>query len=420
MEINKTSMTQFIYSETEDSGNGRSNNQPALKRSGLPSPPEFSRHFKMFIVAAGLLVAQSCGQKQDEKVESAVVTSDNLITLTASQFKAADISTGKIERKPMGTTLQVNGMLDVPPQNLITISAPMGGFVKSTRLLQGMKLKKGEIVATLENQEYIQLQQDYLDNVSKLEFAEAEYNRQQELAKENVNALKALQQAKSNYQSTKAQVKGLEAKLAMINISLSALAEGNIQPTINIYSPIQGYVTVVNVNIGQYVNATDVMFKIVNIEHLHAELQVYEKDINKITVGQKVSFQLANENDTRTASVYLIGKEISPERTVRIHCHLDKEDEHLLPGMYVTATIETTMLETDVVPAASIINFEGEDFVFAATSTNNQFEMIKVKTGNANAEYTEVQLPQGFDKNKLIIINGAFELLGILKNTQDE
>jgi len=413
-------MTQFIYSLMKNNGNGRTNKQPALKQSGLPLPGDFCRHIKIFIVTAGYLVVQSCGQKQAEKVEAVAVTSTNLITLTAPQFKAANISTGKIERKPMGTTLQVNGMLDVPPQNLITISAPMGGFVKSTKLLQGMKLKKGEILATLENQEYIQLQQDYLDNVSKLEFAEAEYNRQQELAKENVNALKTLQQAKANYQSTKAQVKGLEAKLAMINISLSALAQGNIQPTINIYAPIQGFVTVVNVNIGQYVNATDVMFKIVNIEHLHAELQVYEKDINKISVGQKVSFQLENENDTRTASVYLIGKEISPERTVRIHCHLDKEDEHLLPGMYVTATIETTMLETDVVPSRSIINFEGEDFLFAATSTSNQFEMIKVKTGNSAAEYTEVQLPQGFDKNKPIVINGAFELLGILKNTQDE
>ena len=413
-------MTQSLYTQMESNGNRRDNSVPAQRPSGFPSPPEFCRHLKMFVVVAGLLVAQSCGQKQEEKAEAAAVTSANLITLTDSQFKAADISTGKIERKPMGTTLQVNGILDAPPQNLITISAPMGGFVKSTRLLQGMKLKKGELLATLENQEYIQLQQDYLDNVSRLEFAEAEYNRQQELSKENVNALKALQQAKANYQSTKAQVKGLEAKLAMINISLSKLAEGNIQPTISIYSPIQGYVTVVNVNIGQYVNATDVMFKIVNIEHLHAELQVYEKDINKITVGQKVSIQLANENVIRSASVYLIGKEISPERTVRIHCHLDKEDEHLLPGMYVTASIETTMVEADVAPAGSIINFEGEDFFFAATSTKNQFEMIKVKTGNTNAEYTEVQLPQGFDKSKPIVINGAFALLGILKNTQDE
>jgi membrane fusion protein, heavy metal efflux system len=397
METNKTSMTQF-----------------------LPSAPELYKSVKIFMCIAGLFIAQSCGEKQPETTDSPSATSANVITLTDSQFKAADITLGKFERKPMGTTLQVNGMLDVPPQNLITIAAPMGGFVKSTKLLQGMKVQKGEVLVTLENQEYIQLQQEYLDQVSKLEFSEAEYNRQQELAKENVNALKSLQQSKANYLSTKASVKGLAARLAMINISTKSLEAGDIQPAIKLYSPIQGYVTIVNVNIGQYVNATDVMFKIVNIEHLHAELQVYEKDINKLSIGQKVSFQLPNETNIRTASVYLIGKEISPERTVRVHCHLDKEDEHLLPGMYITAEIETTLQETDVVPATAIVNFEGDDFLFATAGTKEQFEIIKVTTGNSTAEYTEVQLPQGFDKSRSIVTNGAFELLGILKNTQDE
>lgn len=375
----------------------------------------------VILISIGSLFIASCGQKQPEnKTENITAVAFTGIKVTPVQYKAANIVLGSIERKPVGTTLHVNGILDVPPQNLITVAAPMGGFVKSTKLLQGMKVKKGDILATLENQEYIQLQQDYLDNRSKLEFLEAEYTRQQELSKENVNTQKALQQAKAQYKSMQATVKGLEAKLSMINISTAALAEGAINPIIYLYAPIDGFVTVVNVNIGQFVSTTDVMFKIVNIEHLHAELQVYEKDINKITVGQKVSLQLANETTIRTASVYLVGKEISPERTVRVHCHLDQEDENLLPGMYVTASIETTMHETEVVPVKSIVNFEGEEFIFATTANSEQFEIIKVKTGNSTAEFTEVILPPGFDKTKAIVVNGAFELLGILKNTQEE
>ena len=374
------------------------------------------------IIVIGLLIVSSCGQNKPENKTEDISSdsSSSIINLTPAQYKAAKINLGNIERKPMGSTLRVNGMLDVPPQNLITIAAPMGGFVKSTKLLQGMKVKKGELLVTLENQEYIQLQQDYLDNRSKLEFLEAEYNRQVELSKENVNAQKALQQSKSQFQSVKAMVKGLEAKLAMINISVSALADGNIEPAIHLFAPIDGFVTVVNVNIGQYVNATDVMFKIVNIDHIHAELQVYEKDINKISFGQKVSFQLANESSIRTASVYLIGKEISPERTVRIHCHLDKEDEHLLPGMYVTGMIETTTNEAEVVPTRAIVGFEGEGYIFASTSDKEQFELIPVTTGNADAEFTAIQLPEGFDKSRTIVVNGAFELLGMLKNTEED
>jgi cobalt-zinc-cadmium efflux system membrane fusion protein len=367
-----------------------------------------------------IVLIHACSPKSENKTEAVTNDSTNVIKLTAAQHKAANITLQTLETRPMATSLKVNGMLDVPPQNLITISAPMGGFVKSTKLLQGMKVKQGEVIATLENLDYIQLQQEYLDGKSKLEFLEAEYNRQTELARENVNAQKSLQQAKSQYQSMKALVRSLDAKLAMININASTLSETTITPGVKLYSPISGFVTVVNVNIGQYVNATDVMFKIVNIEHIHAELQVYEKDISKVKIGQKVHFQLAHESELRTASVYLIGKEISPERTVRIHCHLDREDEHLLPGMYITASIETTSHNAEVLPASSIINFEGKDYVFATTKTKDEFEMINITAGQSANGYIEVGLPSGFDKTRSFVTSGVFELLGVLRNVEDE
>ncbi len=376
------------------------------------------RNIILTTIAAFIFV--SCGQNQSETpTESAEAVATDIITLTPDQYKAANIGVGKVERKAIGTMLHVNGMLDVPPQNLVTISAPMGGFVKSTKLLQGMKVKKGEQLVTLENQEYIQLQQDYLDNKSKLEYLESEYHRQLELAKENVNAQKTVQQAKSQYQSAQAIVKGLEAKLGMLNISPASFTQDNIRSTINLYAPLSGFVTVVNVNIGQFVNATDVIFKIVNLEHLHAELQVFERDIHTLSIGQKVIFNLANENNIRTASVYLIGKEISPERTVRVHCHLDKEDENLLPGMYITASIESETAESDVLPTDALVSFEGDDFIFVQ-ETNNKFKMTKVKIGKSTAEYVAVEFPEGYDKKLPVVTRGAFNLLGMLKNTQDE
>lgn len=376
---------------------------------------------KYTIVIIGAVLIASCGQQQPEnKAEDNASVSANIITLSAIQYKAISITLGKITRKEMGTALVVNGKLDVPPQSMITIAAPMGGFVKSTHLLSGMKVKKGEVLATMENQEYIQLQQDYLDNRSKLEFSKAEYTRQTELAKENINAQKTLQQAKAQYESAQAAVKGLEARLAMINISAPALSEGSIRPSINLYAPINGFVTEVNVNIGQYVNATNEMFKIVNIDHIHAELQIFEKDIHKISIGQKVSFKLAYENKIRNASVFLVGKEISPERTVRIHCHLEEEDPALLPGMYITATIETSLEEADVLPASAVVSFEGDDFIFASTNNKEQFEMVKVKTGNSTADLIEVTPPPDFDKTRQVVIQGTFELLGILKNMQED
>jgi len=341
------------------------------------------------------------------------------ITITDAQYKAAEIEVGQIQSLEINRRFQVNGMLDVPPQNLVTISAPMGGFVKSTKLLHGMKVKKGETVVTLENQDYIQLQQDYLDNRSKLEFLRNEYERQRELAKENVNSQKVLQQAKSQYESTNAIVEGLEARLVMLNIKPSSIQNGDIKPVIHLYSPIDGFVTQVNVNSGQFVNGTDAMFKIVNLDHMHVELQVYENNIRELSVGQRVTFLLVNDQLPKTATVYLIGKEISPERTVRVHCHLDKEDPTLLPGMFVTATIETASARANVIPTDAVVSFKDETIVFVP-SGRREYKAVPVRTGVQSGSYIEIFPIEGkLEPGDNIVVKGAFELLGLLKNTQE-
>lgn len=156
----------------------------------------------------------------------------------------------------------------------------------------------------------------------------------------------------------------------MINIFPASLKDGKIQSKISLYAPISGFVTVVNVSPGQYVSATEVMFKIVNPEHVHAELEVFEKNIRKISIGQKVDFLVTGEDQHRAASVYLLGKEISPERTVWVHCHLEKEDPALLPAMFLTANIETDVHEVDVVITRAIQSFERTSVVFFVSGEN--------------------------------------------------
>ena len=216
----------------------------------------------------------------------------------------------------------------------------------------------------------------------------------------------------------KAIVSGLEAKLRLINVQPTSLESGKISSSINLYAPVSGFVTTVNVNIGQFVNSTDVMFNIVNLDHIHAELQVYEKDISKISIGQKVNFRLAHESTFRGATVYLIGREISAERTVRVHCHLDKEDPNLLPGMFVSAEIEVTSKEGNVAPATAIVNFEGENFVFVPAG-DKKYTAVPVVVGASAGDFTEL-LGDQIDSTKSIVATGAFELIGMLKNKEEE
>ncbi|MFY8035942.1 MAG: efflux RND transporter periplasmic adaptor subunit [Cyclobacteriaceae bacterium] len=341
----------------------------------------------------------------------------NEVKLTAEQFKLLDIQLGAPEKKLMSGIINANGMLDVPPQNLVTISAPLGGFVKSTDILQGMHVKKGQTIVVMEHPDYIQLQEDYLLNKNQLEFLALEYKRQEELVKENVNAAKSLQLAKSNYFSTKAKVQGMTAKLKLIGINPSELESGDIKTTITIVSPISGYVTQVNVNVGMHVSPTDILFKIVDTQHLHAEAMVFEKDLPNLKIGQRVRVNLSNETTERIAKVFLIGKEISADRTVRVHCHLEKEDQSLIPGLYFKALIETETQERLVLPSAAVVAFNNQHFVFVEKDSL-RYRMVEVQVGKSQNDFTEVIIPNELLGAKMVI-NGTYSLLSILKNTEE-
>lgn len=366
------------------------------------------------------MLLAACGSKEEKapEKEEAHHGEEWEVALTPEQRITAGVETGTVEYRTLSGTIKVNGLLDVPPQQLVSISAPMGGFLKSSELLQGKHVNKGEVIATLQDPSYIQLQQDYLETVSQLEYLKAEYERQEELSAENVNARKTYQQAKANYQTAQAKTKGLKEKLKLININAAQLEKGDIQSTINLYAPISGFVTEVNVNMGKYVNPTDVMFEIVDTEHLHAELTVFERDVPLLKLGQKVRFILANETKERIATVYLIGREISADRTVRVHCHLDREDKNLLPGMYLTAFVETKNMQLTAVSEKAIVNFEGADYIFI--EQGDHFKAMQVKTGIKELGYVELVLPPSFDvQQSKVVIKGAYDLLAKLKNSEE-
>lgn len=343
---------------------------------------------------------------------------ETLVKLTAEQFKTAGILIGKAEKIQLSENVKVSGRLDVPPQNMVTLSAMLGGFVKETSMLQGTRVKKGQVVAVMEHPSYIELQQQYLEAASKVAYAEKELNRQRVLSKDSVNAVKSLQLATAEYEMAHTTHEALRAKLEMVNLNPETLRQKGIQKEIRLFAPIQGYVTQVYVNVGAYVQPNDPLFKIVDSDHLHAEAIVYEKDIAKLALGQKIRLRLNNEPTDRTGTIYLIGKEIDEDRTVRVHCHLDKEDNRLLPGMFFTAEILINSREVMALPEEAIAHFDGKNYVFVV-NPGNTYEMIEVVVGSSGNGYTEVILTHELDSREFVL-KGAYDLLAFLKNTGDE
>ncbi|MBT1684967.1 efflux RND transporter periplasmic adaptor subunit [Dawidia soli] len=402
---------------------------------------------RIALFSASILLAAGCSGSKEEKAgpahEEHHHEEEGTVELSAIQYRSVGIGLGAVQPRQLTGLLKVNGLLDVPPQNQVSISVPFGGILKDTDLLQGKWVNKGEVIARMEHPDYIQMQHDYVDAQSQLGYLESEYKRQQELSRENVSAMKTFQKAEADYQSTRSRVEALKQKLSLLNIRAENILKTGILRSIPVVSPISGYVTEVNANIGKFVQPNEVIFEIVDTRHLHVELMVFEKDVPKVREGQQVRFILANESKERLAEVHLIGREISPERTVRVHCHLEQEDKNLLPGMYLKATIETGASQTDALPNEAVVNNGGKYYFFtqlageeahqpsgkeAEADTHEddeqhgyRFQAVEVGVGVTDNGYTEVILPEGFDRSaRNIVLKGAYDLLSAMNNSEEE
>jgi|JI6StandDraft_1071083.scaffolds.fasta_scaffold43633_2 cobalt-zinc-cadmium efflux system membrane fusion protein len=361
-----------------------------------------------------------CKTKETEKTAVAETEkNENQTTLTDAQIKNADIQVGKIEKRQISSTIKVNGKIDVPPQNLVSISVPMGGYLKSTKLLEGMFVAKGQALCVVEDKQYIQLQEDYLMVKAKIDYAKSEYERQKELNQTKSSSDKVYQQAQTEYNSLTVLLQSYAEKLRFAGINPSNVSANKISKSINIYSPINGYVSKINVNIGKYVNPSDILFEIVNPADIHLTLTIFEKDINKLSIGQSLSaYTNTNPNKKYLCKIILIGKDFTENHSTEVHCHFENYDKALLPGMYMNAVIELKNNTTSAIISDAIVKFENKDYIFVDNG-NKQYEMKEVKIGDSENGYTEIISAEDFaDKN--IVVKGAYTLLMKMKNTDDE
>lgn len=374
-----------------------------------------------YIIIAFAIALTACGSNQKTENKSEETATETTVKLTDAQMKNSDIETGKIELRNISSLLKVNGKIEVPPQNMVSVSVPLGGYLKSTKLLAGMHISKGEIIATMEDQQYIQLQQDYLTAKAHFGSIEKEYLRQKDLNQSKASSDKVFEAAQTEYTSQKVLLKSLEEKLKLININPDKLDETNISRSINIPSPIDGFVSSVKQNIGKYVTPTDVMFELVNPEDIHLQLTVFEKDLFKLSIGQKIfAYNNTDPNKKYICEVILIGKDVSPERTVQVQCHFEQYDKSLIPGMYMNAEVEVSTNNAYVISNDGLVRFEGKQYVFTETGKNN-YAMQEVTTANNENGFTQITFADSTEmRNKVFVTKGAYTLLMKMKNTEEE
>ena len=372
------------------------------------------------ILSSFILILAACSTKVEKENAAAKGETQvtNTVTLTKAQLDLAKLSTGNLSVMQMHKTIKVNGFMDVPPQNMLSVSIPMGGYVKKANLIPGEKVSKGAVLAVLEDASYVSLQQDYLTAKSKLVFLEADYNRQKALNASKSSSDRQFQLALSEFESQKYLVKSLSEKLQLMGIVPAQLSENNISKSIAFKSPISGYVTKVNVNAGKYVAPTDVLFEIMDPSDLHARLVVFENDATAIKKGNKVKFSENNKpGKSYDAEVHVITPNIENERTTEVHCDLISKNTGLFPGTFVNAEIELNNVEVQVIPAASIVKWQNKSYVFVETGAAT-FIMMPVVTGMESKGMVEVV--SGITAAQKVVVANAYTLLMKLKNSSEE
>jgi cobalt-zinc-cadmium efflux system membrane fusion protein len=378
----------------------------------------------------------------------------NTATLTNEQIESIGIKYGSIEKKQLTSSLKLNGLLRVPNNNQASVTSIYGGVINTLPIQQGKMVKKGQVIATLSNPNFIIMQEDFLTISSKLSFAEIEYKRQTELNEGNATSLKKLQESETELNTLKAQKASLKKQLELLGVNPDKLTSDNFQSVISVRSPINGIISNIHVNIGSYVDANKPIADIVDNSQLHLDLYVYEKDLSKLQVGQTIHFTLTNNpGQEYDAKVYAVSNTFEPNtKTIAVHATVEGDKQGLIDGMNITALVSLDDATVDAVPTDAIVSHEGQDYIFIVTDAHTEeehhdhaeegeehehdeqghqhdeagtdehaedgvvFEKIPVKKGTTDVGYSEITLLKDIPAGSKIVIEGAFFILGKMNN----
>lgn len=409
--------------------------------------------FYLFVLAIGLTLSGCASNNSDEPTEQTLrtnpqVTSDNIeetseedhaeeesIHLTGLQIETAGIEFGVLDSLPLSETIKTNGFLELPPQNQANVSAVLGGIVKNIHVREGDPVNEGDVLADLTDPRFSEMQAAYRKTALQIGYLETDYHRKERLANDKIGSQRELQLARSEYESALAEMQSLESKLKMLNLDPERVLEGEMAESIPLKAPIGGFVRVIETNVGQFADPNSELFEIVDNEHIHIDLLVYEKDIHKVRVDQEVLFKYTNQPNDRfyRARIFSVGKAFEENpRAVRVHAEIEDRQDGLLPGMFIEGRIVTGTTQSVVLPEEAIIRDGEEYLVFALHEADTsgqaeedhghtheeeemEFEVIQVRPGTTDAGYTEVRFFKSQPEDVRFVTKGAYYLLAEMK-----
>lgn len=386
------------------------------------------RALRFFLACLAVISFASCNEKKTEEAPEEE-KSQTEVALNESQYKTVGIETGLVENRNLNKVIKANGYTTVPPQNSAEVSTLIGGTVKDIFVLEGTYVNKGKVLATIQNLEVIEMQEDYHSATANIEYLQLEYNRQKTLSDENVNPRKVFQEVKSKLAAERARAQAAKNKLEALHVSTKGSTS-----LVPIVAPISGYVGKISIAKGAYAQTGVALFEVVDNSQMHLDLNVYEKDLGSISVGQVIDFVLTNQsNKSIKGKIFGINKSFSNEsKTVAVHAKIESADaKGLIPGMYVSANINITNATVPAVPKDAVVRNADKYFVYIQEEEHHHeenkaeagapheeeiyFKAVEVIPGTTDLGFTEIKFVDKIDPGAKIVTKGAFYLLSAMK-----
>lgn len=372
----------------------------------------------LYIVFVALIGYSSCSRKTQEETEQTNSDSVLVVVLTHEQLQYAEIETGTISKELVSDVVECNGSVEADPNNQAMVSVPLRGYIKKILVHIGDYVQKNELLAILEHPEYIKLQQEYLEVKSQYEYYKEDFKRQGELTLENATSLKIMQQAQNEFNKTEARFFALKKQLQLLGINPDSLTVYTMTSEIALRSPISGYITDVNGQIGKLCAEENPVFSVVGTQNTILHLKVYEKDALQISTGQLIEFSLISQPDHNyRAKIRAATRSIDEYNTINLHAAILDASKDIFPGMYVSARILVSADSVYSLPSEAIVNSEGTNYIFRKTDSLH-FEPISVSIGrNYNNRY-EIVNPVPVLMDSEIVISGAYYLFSELNKEE--
>ena len=371
------------------------------------------------IVSTLFLLSCSSDPKNDTQKE-VVIEATNKVSLTKEQATLAQLVMAPIELGRMKGTAHLNGVIDVPPTGIASVSMPLGGYVQDINLIPGNFVKKGAVLATVKDPAFIQLQENYLASKAKLNYLQQDLDRQKLLLNQEAVSKKSYQQIQADYNAINIQLRALSEQLKLINIQPENLTPENMSSLVRLTAPISGYITKVNINRGKYVTPSDVLLEIMDPNDINAAITIYEKDIANFKVGMKGTVTLTQDpSKNYSVSILAVSQNINEDKTGLLHCHFANTPKNVLPGMFLTADIVVETNEAVLIPTEAVQRFQGKDYIFIQHA-NNEFEAIVIEINQSNKEFVSVKNTEAKSWiGKSLVVKNAFSLLGKMMNKSE-